>query len=51
MGVGVGAVTAQQRTIIFPGLLFYVHIESPNPKNPEGPTLQAPNPINWKPQP
>ena len=30
----------------FPGLFFYVYIESPNPKNPEGPTPQAPNPIN-----
>ena len=39
------------RTIFFPGLFFYVFIESPNPKNPEVPTLQAPNPINWKPQP
>ena len=36
----------------FPGLFFYVYIEGPNPKkNPEGPTQQAPNPINWKPQP
>ena len=25
----------------FPGLFFYVYIESPNPKNPEGPTPQA----------
>ena len=33
------------------GLFFYVYIETPNPKNPEGPTPQAPNPINWKPQP
>ena len=39
------------RTIFSPGLFFYVYIESPNPKNPEGPTPQAPNPINWKPQP
>ena len=39
------------RTIFFPGLFFYVYIESPNPKNPEGPTPQALNPINWKPQP
>ena len=38
-------------TIFFPGLFFYVHIESPNPKHPEGPTPQAPNPINRKPQP
>ena len=38
-------------TIFIPGLFFYVYIESPNPKNPEGPTPQAPNPINWKPQP
>ena len=38
-------------TIFFPGLFFYVYVESPNPKNPEGPTPQAPNPINWKPQP
>ena len=30
----------------FPGLFFYVYIESPNPKNPEGPTPQPPNPIN-----
>ena len=30
----------------FPGLFFYVYIESSNPKNPEGPTPQAPNPIN-----
>ena len=30
----------------FPGLFFYVYIESPNPRNPEGPTPQAPNPIN-----
>ena len=29
----------------FPGLYFYVYIESPNPKNPAGPTPQAPNPI------
>ena len=28
----------QNRNIFFPGLLFYVYIESPNPKNPEGPT-------------
>ena len=35
----------------FPGLLFYVYIESPNPKNPEDPTPQAPNPTNWKLQP
>ena len=35
----------------FPGLFFYVYIESPNSKNPEGPTPQAPNPINWKHQP
>ena len=34
----------------FPGLFFYVHIKSSNPKNPEGPTPQAPNPITWKPQ-
>ena len=33
-------------TIFFPGLFFYVYIESPNTKNPEGPTPQAPNPIN-----
>ena len=33
-------------TIFFPGLFFYVYIESPNPKNPEGSTPQAPNPIN-----
>ena len=32
-------------------LFFYVYVESPNPKKPEGPTPQAPNPINWKPQP
>ena len=32
--------------IFFPGLSFYVHIESPNPKNPEGPTPQVSNPIN-----
>ena len=30
----------------FPGLFFYVYIESPNPKNPEDPTPQAPNPTN-----
>ena len=36
----------------FPGLFFYVYIESPNRKiNPEGPTPQAPNPTKWKPQP
>ena len=35
----------------FPGLFFHVYIESQNPKNPEGPSPQAPNPINWKPQP
>ena len=35
----------------FPGLFFYVYMESPSPKNPDGPTPQAPNPINWKPQP
>ena len=33
-------------TIFFPGLFFYVYIESPNPINPESPTPQAPNPIN-----
>ena len=32
-------------------LFFYVYVESPNPKKPEGPTPQAPNPMNWKPQP
>ena len=38
--------------IFFPGLFFYVYIESPNPKkNPENPTPQSPNPINWKAQP
>ena len=37
--------------IYYLGLIFYVHIKSPNPKNPEGPTRQAPNPINWKPRP
>ena len=31
-----------------PGFIFYVRIESPKPKNLEGPT---PNPINWKPLP
>ena len=35
---------------IFPGLFFYVYIESPNPKNPEGPTPQTPKTINWKTQ-
>ena len=34
----------------FQGLFFYVYMESPSPKNPDGPTPQAPNPINWKPQ-
>ena len=33
-------------TFFFTGLFFYVYIESPNLKNPEGPTPQAPNPIN-----
>ena len=28
------------------GYSFNVYIESPNPKNPEGPTPQASNPIN-----
>ena len=37
-----------QALFFFPGLFFYVYIESPNPKNPAGPTPQAPNPINWK---
>ena len=37
-------------TIFFPGLFFYVYIERPNPKNHEGPTPQAQNPINKKPQ-
>ena len=31
------------------GSFFYVYIEIPNIKNVEGPTPQAPNPINWKP--
>ena len=35
----------------FPGLFFYVYIESPNLKKPEGPTPQTPNSINWKTQP
>ena len=36
--------------VFFPGILFY--IESPNlKKNPEGPTPQARNPINWNRQP
>ena len=30
----------------FQGLFFYVYIESSNPKNPKGPTPQAPNLIN-----
>ena len=30
----------------FPGLFFYVQIESPNPENPEDPIPQAQNPIN-----
>ena len=34
-----------------PGLFCYFYIDSPNPKNLEGSTPQAPNPINWKPQP
>ena len=34
----------------FPGLFVYVYIESPNPKNPEGPTHHIKS-INWKPQP
>ena len=42
---------ASNRHNFFPGLFFYVYIESPNPTNPEGPTPQALNPINWKPQP
>ena len=31
---------------LFPGLFFYVYIESPNPKNFESSIPQAPNPIN-----
>ena len=27
---------------LFPGFFFYVYTKSYNPKNPEGPTLQAP---------
>ena len=38
----------QQKQSFSPGLLFYVYIESPNPKNPEGLTPQDPNPINFK---
>ena len=30
---------------LFQGLFFYVYMESPNPKNPEGPTPRAPNHI------
>ena len=40
--------TNKLRIISFPVLFSYVYIESPNPTNPEGPTPQAPNPINWK---
>ena len=36
---------------LFPGNFFSVYKESPNPKNPEDPTPQAPTPINWKTQP
>ena len=43
--------TVGEAPFFFPGLFSYVYIESPNPKNPEGPTPQAQNPINWKPQP
>ena len=48
---GAFRVVVVEAPFFFPGLFFYVYIESPNPKNPEGPTPQAPNPINWKPQP
>ena len=42
----------QQKQSFSPGLLFYVCIESPNPKKSlKGPTPQDPNSINWKPQP
>ena len=37
--------------VFFLGLFFYVYKESPNPKILEHPTPQAPNLINWKPQP
>ena len=37
--------------LFYTGLFFYAYIESPNPKNSEGPTPQALNPINLKPQP
>ena len=37
---------------LFTGLFFYVYTKSSNPKNPEGPTPQAPNLIlSSKPQP
>ena len=32
--------------VFSPGLFFYVYIERPNPKNPEGPTAQTLNRIN-----
>ena len=47
----IGHFVFPHRTIFFPGLFFYVYIERPKPKNPEGPTPQAPNPIDWMPQP
>ena len=38
-------------TIFFPRVILLCLYREPKPKNPEGPTPQAPNPINWKPQP
>ena len=35
----------------FPGLFFCVYKESPNPKILRDPSPEAPNFINWKPQP
>ena len=35
----------------FPGLFFYIYIESPNQKNPEGPTPQAQTPSTDNPNP
>ena len=36
--VWVRGIISHESAIFFPGFFFYVYIESPNPKNPEGPT-------------
>ena len=33
------------------GLFLFIYNRPQHQKNTEGPTLQAQNPINWKPQP